>query len=202
VKRSIKTTLAAGAILTAILATTAASCGGGGDTSGQAKESTNRQSNYDKLIANQPAHTVKHSPTRDTKNAWIDTWGQQAGKLAYVYIQNANGEYGYYVFIGPPVSYCTSLVPPEQTKRVDLGADGSAGVVLKAPGMDGTYGSGNNCNIMYGVDAATRAIVEFSIGNNQSYQAFSEPLTLPQYRNAKQMGPTSVDAAKSLDKKN
>jgi hypothetical protein len=202
VKRSIKTTVAAGAILTAVLATTASSCDPSTDTSGQAKESTSRQSNYDKLITNQPAHTVKYSSTRATKNAWIDTWGQQAGKLAYVYIQNANGEYGYYIFIGPPVSYCTSLVVPYTKTNMDTNQSGQTQAIVPAPGMDGTYGSGNNCNIMYGVDAATKAIVEFSVGNNQSYQAFSEPLTLPQYRNAKQMGPTSVDAAKSLDKKN
>ncbi|MFH8483132.1 hypothetical protein [Streptomyces sp. NPDC018055] len=157
----------------------------------RAKENKARQSNYDKLVARQPAHTLTYSPTRDTKNFWIDTWGKTPNKLSYVYIQNANGEYGYFVLKGLPVTYCVSLLPPEQKSRVDIGQyDGDA--FVQAPSMDGTFSSNSNCNAFYGKDASTGAYVEFSVGQNQSYFLYDQPLDLPQFKNAKPLGPTTI----------
>lgn len=161
-------------------------------------ESKARNGNYDRLVKNQPAHTGSYSPTRKTKNFWIDTWMKDPNKLSYVYIQNANGEYGYYILKGLPVTYCVSLLPPEIDHRINLGSDGSAGVTIPGPSMDGTYSSGANCNSYYGEDAVTGAYVEFSVGQNQSYQLFDQPISLPQYRGAQPMGPSTIDAAKKI----
>lgn len=155
------------------------------------KEKSAAASNYDRLVANQPAHTGTYSPTRETKNFWIDTWMQKPGKKAYVYIQNANGEYGYFIFKGLPVSYCVSLLPPEVKTRGDLGEwDGD--LIVQGPSMDGTYSSASNCQTMYGKDAETGAYVEFTIGQNQSYFLYDQPLDLPQFKGAKPLGPSTI----------
>ena len=195
-----KGTIVAGAVLTAMLALTAAECGSDTTSDGQKKEAASRTSNFDRLAAAQPAHTVKYSPTRATKNAWIDTWGQKPGVLAYMYIQNMKGEYGYYVLKGLPVSYCVSLVSPDQIIETTDGDGSWATNVVRAPSMDGTYGSGANCNSYYGIDAVTGAYMEFSVGIGQSYQLFSQPMDLPQYEDASPMGPSTIDEAKKLKK--
>ncbi|MCX4799692.1 hypothetical protein OG497_38195 [Streptomyces sp. NBC_01242] len=184
------------AILTAAaLAFGLTGCGETDKPTSRAKENTARQSNYDKLVARQPAHTLTYSPTRDTKNFWIDTWGKTPNKLSYVYIQNANGEYGYFILKGLPVTYCVSLLPPEQKTRADLGQyNGDA--FIQAPSMDGTFSSNTNCNAFYGKDASTGAYVEFSVGQNQSYFLYDQPLDLPQFKNAKPLGPTSINDVK------
>lgn len=186
----------AGITAAVVLGLTAGACDDEPDKSGASREDKSRTANQNDLVSKQPAHKVKHSPGRDTKNAWIDTWGQEEGKLAYVYIQNGNGQYGYFVFVGPPVSYCTSLVPPYTKTRIDVYSSGQQEAIVPAPGMDGLYSSANNCNVYYGIDAVTGKYVEFSIGMNQSYILFSEPSTLPQYKSAAQMGPSSIKDAK------
>src|SRR3954453_23395408 len=64
--------------------------------SSQDKENQAKQDNYDHLVAEQPAGRMEYSPTREAINQWIKTWGKR-GKLSYVYIQNARGEYGYFI---------------------------------------------------------------------------------------------------------
>lgn len=194
-----RTAWAAGAVMVAMLGLGAVACEDEPDKSGVSREDASRTRNQNDLIAKQPAHKVKHSPGRDTKNAWIDTWGQEQGKLAYVYIQNGNGQYGYFVFVGPPVSYCTSLVPPYTKTGIDVYQSGQQQAIVPAPGMDGLYSSSSNCNVYYGIDAVSGKYVEFSIGMNQSYILFSEPSTLPMYKSAAQMGPSSIEAAKKKD---
>lgn len=163
-------------------------CEDDGDSGGsRGKESASRQSNYDKLVANQPAHEGDYSPTRETKNFWIDTWMKKPGKLSYVYIQNAQGQYGYYILKGLPVTYCVGLLPPEVKQRADLGQyDGD--VVVQGPSMDGTYSSSSNCNTMYGKDAETGAYLEWTVGMNQSYFLYDQPMDLPQYKSATPLG--------------
>jgi hypothetical protein len=197
-KKSTKSAVLAGAVTVAVLGSMASTCGGeDSPTPSRQKETDKVQSNYDKLVANQPAHSGPYSPTRATKNFWIDTWMHDPNKLAYVFIQNAQGDYGYYVFKGLPVTYCVSLLPPEQYHRYDMGEDGSAGLLLKAPSMDGSYSSNTNCNSYYGKDAVTGAFIEFSVGANQSYQLFDRPVNLPQYKSAKPMGPATIEAVKN-----
>ena len=161
------------------------------DDSSQAKETAAKQKNYDKLVARQPAGEMAYSPTRDTINRWIKTWGKK-NKLSYVYIQNAKGEYGYFVLKGLPVSYCEMLTPPETVKSTNSGI-----TTVPAPGMNGTYSSGSGaCNTYYGFDATTGAYLEFTIGMNQSFFLFDQPVTLPEFRSARQLGPTSLEDKK------
>lgn len=167
-------------------------CEDDGDKSSRGKENAARQNGYDKLVANQPAKSVDYSPTRETKNFWIETWGKKPGKKSYVYIQDANGKYGYYILEGLPVSYCVSLLPPETKVRGDLGQyDGD--MLVPGPSMDGTYSSGNDCSTKYGKDAESGAYVEFTVGTNQSYFLYSEPMDLPQYKDAQPLGSARIN---------
>lgn len=193
--RRLTTTLTAAATAV-LLAFGLTACSGDEQPTSRAKENKARNSNYDKLVAKQPAETLSWSPTRDTKNFWIKTWGTTPNKLSYVYLQDAAGGWGYFVLKGLPVTYCVSLLPPETASRLDLGTDGSAGVVLQAPSMDGTYSSNSNCSSYYGQDATTGAYVEWSVGANQSYLLYSEPMDLPQFKGAVALGKTRIDDVK------
>lgn len=161
------------------------------DDSSQDKEQSAKQKNYDRLVSNQPANPMQYSPTRDSINKWVDTWGKK-GKLSYVYIQNANGEYGYFIMKGLPVPRCKMLTP---TEKVDSSSFGK--VTVDQPGMDGAFSSGSTCNAYYGFDATTDAYMEFTVGMNQSFFLFDKPVTLPEFKNAKQMGPSSMGDMKN-----
>ncbi|MFI0967028.1 hypothetical protein ACH4S8_37440 [Streptomyces sp. NPDC021080] len=194
--RRLTTTIAA-ALTTAAIAFSATGCLGDGSSSPSARtrESTSVSSDYDRLVTNQPAHTMKYSPTRDTKNFWIDTWGQSPGKLSYVYLQDSQGRWGYFILKGLPVTYCVSLVPPEKKVRADLGQyDGDA--FVQSPSMDGTYSSSSNCTSYYGKDATSGAYVEWSVGANQSYLLYSEPMSLPQFKDATPLGKSTFATVK------
>ncbi|MFW6723843.1 hypothetical protein ACHZ98_27545 [Streptomyces sp. MAR4 CNY-716] len=172
---------------TAALAFTAVACT---DDSSQAQESRTKQSGYDRMVQRQPANAMTYSPTRETINKWVDNW-EKPGKLSYVYLQNANGEYGYFVLEGLPVSYCAMLTPPED---VDTS---STGMVTKtAPGMDGVYYSGGQCSAYYGFDATTGAYLEFTIGSNQSFFLYDKPMALPEFRDATPLGETRIEDGK------
>lgn len=161
------------AILAALLALTA--CDPGQPTS-QEEEGERRQRSYDTLIERQPGETMEYSPTRETINFWVSTW-EQEGKLSFVYLMAGNGQIvGYYVLEGLPVSYCAMLTP--NYELIDTPSDGSSArdVLVNAPGIDGAYYSGGQCNQYYGRDATTGAYVEFSIGGSLNYLLFDEPL--------------------------
>ncbi|MFH8497076.1 hypothetical protein [Streptomyces coeruleorubidus] len=161
------------------------------DDSSQATETRAKEEGYDKLVANQPIEVPEYSTTRETINRWIKTWGKAGskGKLSYVYLQNAKGEYGYFVLKGLPVSYCALGTPPTKTKT---GGNGIVNVPL--PEMDGTYSDGaGTCNTYYGFDATTGAYLEFTLGMNQSFFLFDQPATLPEFTSASQMGPSSIE---------
>lgn len=195
--RATKSTVLAGIVSVAVLGSMASTCGGSDSkTPSRAKETTRVENNYDKLVNNQPAHSGSYSPTRETKNFWIDTWMKDPSKLSYVYITNGD-KTGYFVLKGLPVSYCTSLLPPEQYHRFDMGEDGSAGLLLKAPSMDGTYSSGADCTTKYGKDATTGAYVEFTVGQNQSYFLYDQPMPSV-YPNAEPKGPTKIENGKAV----
>lgn len=181
-KKFAPTALTTVVALVAVLALT--SCA---DDSSQDKENKAKQENYDYLVAQQPAGRMEYSPTREAINQWIKTWGKR-GKLSYVYIQNANGEYGYFIMKGLPVPRCKMLTPTEKAESSSHGI-----AVLAQPGMDGTYTSGSTCNAYYGFDATTHAYMEFTVGTNQSFFLFDKPMTMPEYASAKQLGPTSVE---------
>lgn len=144
--------------------------------SAQNKESIRQQDSYSRLVAQDPAHEMTYSPTRKTINFWIDTWNKP-GKLAYVYLQNANGQLiGYYVTVGPPVSMCTSLTP--NYKMIDPGGSSHNGnIPVNAPAVDGVYYSGGECNTYYAEDATTHAFIEFTAGLGINVLLYDQPLT-------------------------
>jgi hypothetical protein len=185
------------AVLTAGLAFGATGCfdEGKAEKPSRAKEDSSRNSNYDKLVANQPAHTGPYSPTRTTKNFWIDTWMKDPKKLSYVYITQGE-KTGYFVLEGLPVSYCTSLLPPQQKAPIDMGEYGGQ-TYVQAPSMDGTFSSGGDCVTKYGKDATTGAYVEFTVGQNQSYFLYDQPMNSI-YPNAEPKGPTKVVDGKAV----
>lgn len=149
-----------------------AACGGG-QPAAQKRESAIQQSSYDRLSKQQPAQTMNYSPTRASINFWIKTW-DEPGKLAYVYLQAANGQLlGYYVFEGLPVSYCAGLTPSYRT--IDQGDQG-ADLVVPAPSVDGVYYSGGQCNAYYGKDATSGTYIEYTAGQGISALVYSEPL--------------------------
>lgn len=179
--------------VTAVLAATAVLFGGVActDTKKPDAKQTERASvngTYEGLVAAQPAHTMSFSPTRQTKNFWIDTW-DEPGKLAYVYLQNGDGKLlGYFVLEGPPVDKCTSLVPPyEVVTKSD--SNGTGMVVVPRPSVDGTWSSGSNCSTFYGKDATTGAYIEYGVGFGINPLLFDQPLP---NTNVARISPTSI----------
>lgn len=144
---------------------------------GQKQETKTVQDNYDRLVQNQPAHTMNYSPTRATKNFWIDTWGQK-GKTSYVYLMNDAGKViGYYVLEGLPVNYCTSLVVPYQIQKFDNGTNGGVSALsVPAPSVDGTFSSGGACDTFYGKDANTGAYIQYTAGMGLNPLLYDQPL--------------------------
>lgn len=141
---------------------------------------------YERLVAQQPSKTMNYSPTRNTANFWIETWNKP-GKLSYVYLQNGDGDLlGYYVFKGLPVPYCVSLTPPEQVSGTS-----EAGVVRKAPAVDGVYYGQGDCDRYYGIDATTNSYVEYTAGLGINVLLYDQPLT--NRPNVKPLGHTRID---------
>jgi hypothetical protein len=147
------------------------------DGNGQKQESATGQTNYDTQVKNQPAHDMPYSPTRDTINFFVDTWGKK-GKVAYNYLMNANGDaIGYYVTEGLPVTMCASIRPPYNIKTYDGGSDGATvPQVVPAPSTDGVYYSGGECNTYYAKDAENGAFLMFTVGNGMNLLSYDQPL--------------------------
>lgn len=162
--------------------------------SAQQQESKAKQNGYSRLVAEQPAQTMNYSPTRATVNEWIKKWSQP-GKLSYVYLLASNGQkIGYYIFKGLPVSYCASLTPTYGFEHRDVGQyDGE--VMVPAPGVDGVYYSGGQCQAYYGLDASTGQYMEYTVGTGISALVFEQPMPDP---NVKPLGFTTVDEAKKI----
>lgn len=173
--------------LAGILVLSADMCSSDNKGAGQKTDSGTQQSNYDRLVAQEPAHTMPYSPTRQTINAWIDTWGVK-GQLAFTYILNQNGDkIGYYVFEGPPVSQCVGLTP--SYKLIDPGGSSDNGdIPVAAPSIDGAYYSGGQCADYYGKDAATGQLIEFSTGTSLNFITSTQPL----YLNVAPLGKTTI----------
>lgn len=177
-RRTIGVILAALALVFGLAACT-------GEPSAQSNEREKQQSTYEKLTANQPAGSMSYSPTRETINFWIDTW-DEPGKLAYVYLQGANGELlGYYVLEGLPVSYCASLTP---TYGIDSSSNGK--VTYPRPAMDGVYYSGGQCDTYYGKDATSGSYIEYTAGLGINVLLYEQPLPR---QDVEPLGPTVVE---------
>jgi len=172
--------LAAIAAVLAFLLLGASSCD---DSSPGGQDAKSRDGSYAALVKGQPAHSMSYSPSRDTINHWIDTWGKK-GQVSYVYLQNSDGKLlGYYVLKGLPVSYCQGLTPPDQ---VDYDTNGN--VDRPAPGVDGVYYGGADCNRYYGFTADTGTYIEYTAGLGINVLLYDKPL--PQANNVPNLAPT------------
>src|SRR5699024_6483485 len=108
----------------------------GCESESERSEVDTQQGNYDKLVDMEPALEVTNPKTRETVNFFTETWNEE-GQLAYVYLQNNEGNMiGYYALDGPPVSMCTALTPPDRLAGSSYDAS-----VRQAPGIDGVYRS-------------------------------------------------------------
>jgi hypothetical protein len=183
----------AATVLGVSLAAGLAGCVEPGPPTSQQIENNTRQSSYERLVANQPAHEMSYSPTRATKNFWIDTW-DEPGKLSYVYLMNSLGEvFGYYIFEGLPVSYCTGLIPPYQLINAYRSGGGHDAIPVQGPSVDGTYASSSNCSTMYGKDATTGAYIEYTVGMGINALVYSEPMPLQAEDALRPLGWTTLD---------
>lgn len=167
---------------------------------GQDNENKSRQSNFERLVANQPALGMDYSPTRDTKNFWIKTWGEK-GKVSYVYLLSNGEPWAFAVLKRLPTSYCVSLVKPTEPREFDFGTDAGGVVNDPAPSIDGTYGSGANCSTMYGEDATTGAYVEWTVGADTTMLLRDQPLPLNMYADALPLGDTDAAEAQKVPSK-
>lgn len=166
-----------------------AACGDDDDSSSQETESQARQGGYDLLTERQPAETMDYSPSRETINAWIETWDRE-GQMSFTYLLDQDGDkIGYFVFQGPPVSYCAALTPTYERIKIDGGAD-NMDVIVPAPGVDGVYYSGGQCVQYYGIDATTGNLLEFTVGGTLNYLSSTQPLYLDE--NIPPLGPTEI----------
>lgn len=147
-------------------------------TNATANESKIQQHGYTQLATAQPAHSMDYSPTRDTINGWIDTWGKR-GQLAFVYIRNdAGAPIGYYVLQGPPVTYCAALTPNYKLINPSNNDSNGPDIPVPAPSIDGVYYSGGQCSEYIGKDATTDNIFDFTVGLGQSFISTTQPLYL------------------------
>lgn len=191
-------------ILTAITATLVLmfalfACTAGSDKrqTGRNTEGKTAGDNYNKLITQQPAHTMDYSPTRDTKNFWIDTWGTK-GKVSYVYLVSNGKPWAFAVLNRLPVTYCVGLIPPEQFVNTP-GASAIGDTLVKAPSIDGTYASASNCGAQYGEDATTGAYVEWTVGADSTILLRDQPLPLNTFADALPLGDTTAEQAIKAD---
>jgi hypothetical protein len=145
------------------------------DKSGQQSEQQTNQQNYDRLAKAQPAESMDYSSTRETINFFGRTWGVE-GKVAYVYLMNNEGTViGYYVTAGPPVSMCTSLRPNYLWEDIP-GDEDDVKQQVPAPGTDGAYYSGGECNTYYAKDANTGAYIQYTAGQGINPLLYDQPL--------------------------
>jgi hypothetical protein len=181
----------------AVLALFVAGCNDGNDKP-QKSEAKIRDDSYARLAANQPAHTMQYSPTRDQINFWIDTWGKEPGKTSYVYIQNASGKItGYYVFKGLPVSYCAALTPTYRFEGTPHDGSDALDQQVPAPSVDGVYygNSGALCGTYYGRDETTNQYVEYTVGQSQNVLVYEKPIPR---QDLKPLGYTRVKNGKTV----
>jgi hypothetical protein len=184
------------ALLLAVAALGIAGCSDG-HNSAQQNETKIQQNGYTRLAANQPAHSMQYSPTRDQINFWVDTWGKKPGKPSYVYLQNEKGDItGYYVFKGLPVSYCAALTPTYQLVGTPHDGSNALNQQVPAPSIDGVYyGSGSGlCNTYYGRDLTTNSYMEFTVGVGQNTLVYERPV--PAHANAQPLGFTTIAESK------
>lgn len=181
-----------GLLVATLFAVIALSSCGDPTPTAQDKERAGRQDAYTRSTDKQPANYMEFSPTRRTINAWAKTW-DDPNALAYTYIKDQDGSVGYYVFLGPPVSYNVSITPTYDKAKIDCGQYCSEAIV-PAPGIDNAFYSGGGDSVYYGIDAVTGGVASFSVGQGQNMQYFSTPNS--RYKSPEPLGDATIEKAK------
>lgn len=165
------------------------------DSSASQKERETQQNNYSGLVEKEPAKEITNPITRKTVNFWAETWNKK-DQLAYVYLQNSDGDMiGYYVLDGPPIPADTMLTPNYEIK-----GHHDSKVSVPAPGMDGVYRpEGSGSDTYYGKDATNGSFVQFSVGMGINMLLYTEPL--PNHPNVENLAPVSKDDAEEFEEK-
>jgi hypothetical protein len=150
-------------------------------------ESDSQQASYTKLVHDAPAQDVTYPMTRNNINFYTDTWNKP-GAFAYTYVgfPDSDGVFHasiYYVTLGLPTSMCTALTPPYVYRDIDGDGYGDK-VQVPAPGVDGVYYSGGDCDWYYGKDANTGAFVMYHVPMTALVQQFSQPATGESFNHA------------------
>lgn len=142
----------------------------------------------ERRAVDQPTEDMPYSPTAETINEWIRTWRVE-GKLSFAYIQDMNGDYGYYVLEGLPVSYGASI-----DENYEVHTNGTDGIAISpAPAQDGVFYSGG-FQSYYGFDATTGMYMEWSVGMGQNYFVYEEPMNhLAHLQDATPQGNTTIE---------
>lgn len=160
--KNVKKPLTVLAAIGIALAVTAGANGCSTETSPRAEAEQQREAGTEQVAKKQPVTPMTWSPTRDTINRWAQTWGQE-GKVSYVYMQRADGEFaGYYVLAGLPVNYCVSATPTEELVGGPSRTGGMA--TLTAPALDAAYYGGCDASRYYGFDAVSGQYIEYTDG--------------------------------------
>jgi hypothetical protein len=173
--RKTKTRALVGAALASTILFGAGSCDTKPSAADNAREA--RSKSVEQIRKEQPVHAMRYSPTLDTVNGWVDTWGRK-GQVSYVYMQRQDGTFaGYYVLKGLPVNYCVGGSPPYDYS--DIKGDGSPDEVqVPAPGLDGAYYGGCDSSRYYGFDAGTGQYIEYTDGMVLTAVLSNQPLPL------------------------
>jgi hypothetical protein len=194
---SMRAVLVALAVLALAVGLSACSWGGESENDKAHKEQANtRQAAFSRLSHQEKIDEATFSPTRRTINFWVKTWGHDPNKLSYVYMQADNGQLtGYYIFRGLPVTEGAALT--ENYEFVDpKGDDAKELFQVPAPGVDGVYYSGGQCDVYYGEDALTHSYMEFSLSGGQSFQLYEKPLPR---QHVEPLGFTTIEEVKAKE---
>lgn len=174
--------IVAAATLACVAALAACGPDGPGPTA-QEEQSEKRDSAYERLLSQYEVSDPDYSNDLQNIDFWVDTWGTEAnsaGKLAYVYLLASDGQFvGYYILDGLPTTKCKMATPTYDFENRDA-PSGSADIMVPAPGLSGTYGSGSGeCTTYYGKDASTGAYIEFTV-TELTMLTFDRPYPLPE----------------------
>lgn len=126
------------------------------DNSSRSQNTTIREDNMQRANKAVPIPQIHNFAAREAVAKQVKRMDQK-GKLYYIYLISETGaQLGYYVSNTRPINVCAALTPTD-----DIQSNGSGGMaVTKAPGLQGTYGSGN-CDNSFFFDATTDAYIEF-----------------------------------------
>lgn len=125
------------------------------DNSSRSQNITVREDNMQRANKVVPIPVIQNFAAREAVAKQVKRMDQK-GKLYYIYLISETGtQLGYYVSNTRPINVCAALTPTD-----DVGYYTSNAVVTKAPGLQGTYGSGN-CDNSFFFDATTDAYIEF-----------------------------------------